>query len=134
MVGRFGTARAIRPDDQLGHLVPPGQLLPADVLAAITSSLDGIAAAGGDPASHFVARMHPADRAWLPAGFARTMTETATRHADERGMVVLDGIRVSFQTDPACEMGTVSVRADVPAPPPIVLDALEPTLPVPTDA
>lgn len=115
MLGRFGTARAIRPDDQLGHLVPPGQLLPSDVLAAVTAAIEPHRYRSGlgvpSTPSRFVVRMHPADRAWLPAGFEAQVREAATAHADRAGLLVLDGIDVRFETDSACEMGTVAIRA-----------------------
>lgn len=115
MHGRVGTARALRPDDPLGHLVPPGQLLPAQVIDAVTAAIDAhrFRAGIGVPSvpSRLVVRMHPADRAWLPAGFQTALAERATAHADRVGMLVLDGLQVGIQTDAACEPGTLSVHA-----------------------
>lgn len=115
MEGRAGTARALRPDDALGHLVPPGQLLPADVTRAVIASIDAhrFSSGIGVPSvpSRLTVRMHPADRAWLPAGFQQHLAAEATAHADRSGLLILDGLRVDFETDFSCEMGAPSVRA-----------------------
>lgn len=115
MDGRGGTARVLRPDDPLGHLVPPGQLLPTDVARAVLDAIDAhrFRSGIGVPSvpSRFVVRMHPADRAWLPAGFETTLGEQATAHADRAGLLVLDGLQVSFETDLACDPGSIAVRA-----------------------
>ena len=115
MDGRGGTARALRPDDPLGHLVPPGQLLPADVTRAVVEAIDShrFASGIGVPSvpSRFIVWMHPADRAWLPAGFQRSLAAEATSHADRAGLLVLDGLHVDFETDLGCEMGSPSVHA-----------------------
>jgi len=125
MEGRGGTARAMRPDDPLGHLVPPGQLLPADVTRAVVDAIDAhrFTSGIGVPSvpTRFVIRMHPADRAWLPAGFQRTVATEATAHADRTGLLILDGLRVTFETDAGCDMGSVSVHAAYGEPDLIVL-------------
>lgn len=115
MEGRGGIARALRPDDPLGHLVPPGQLLPADLTRALIDTIDAHRYRSGigvpSVPTRFVVRMHPADRAWLPAGFQRILATEATTHADQVGLLILDGIRVTFETDPSCEMGSLSIHA-----------------------
>lgn len=115
MRGRVGRRRVLRPDDPLGHLVPPGQLLPSDVTAAVDAAIDAQRYTSGigvpSVPSRLSIRMHPADRAWLPAGFESTVAAHATARADGAGMLVLDGISVSFETDLACDPGTVAVTA-----------------------
>lgn len=115
MKGQGGRWQLLRLDDPLGHLVPPGQLIPSDITAAIRKCIDAhrYGTGLGVPSipSRFVVRMHPADRAFLPPGFQREAAATATSHADSLGLLMLDGIRVSFQTDLECEMGTLAVSA-----------------------
>jgi hypothetical protein len=60
--------------------------------------------------SRLIVRMHPADRAWLPAGFERIAAQHATEHADRTGLLILDGLQVAFETDVACDMGALSVH------------------------
>ena len=115
MEGRFGRAQPLRLDDRLGHLVPPGQLVPADLESALVAAIDSHRYASGlgvpSVPTRFTLRLHPADRAWLPPDAARTAAEAATAHADRIGLLLLDGITVRFETDLACDMGTVSVHA-----------------------
>lgn len=113
MEGRSGRGEPLRIDDPIGHLVPPGQLLPQDVIDAVLVCFDGnrYGTGIGVPSvpTRFTVRLHPADRAWLPAGFQRRVAAAATERADDLGLLVLDGIRVEFETDLSCDMGTVAV-------------------------
>lgn len=59
--------------------------------------------------------MHPADRAWLPAGFESEASKILTEHADTAGMFALDGIRVRFISDEGCDMGRPGITAIRPA-------------------
>lgn len=114
MEGRNGQRRTLRLNDPLGHMVPPGQILPSDLTRALVRSLDDSVAAtrsGRPAASRFLVRMHPADRAWLPAGFERDLARILTEHADTSDLAILDGIEVRFEPDPACDLGHPSVFA-----------------------
>jgi hypothetical protein len=101
----------VRLNDPLGHLVPPGQLLPSDLIRGLLASLESSPIPGRPAATSFQVRMHPADRAWLPAGFEAEASRILTEHADTSGMFALDGIRVEFISDEACDMGRPSMSA-----------------------
>jgi hypothetical protein len=101
----------VRLNDPLGHLVPPGQLLPSDLIRGLLASLESSPIPGRPAATSFQVRMPPADRAWLPAGFEAEASRILTEHADTSGMFALDGIRVEFISDEACDMGRPSMSA-----------------------
>lgn len=96
-------------------MVPPGQILPTDVIRALIRTVDDERQSRRTISPTLTVRLHPADRAWLPPGFEGTAGRIVTEHADTCGVILLDGIRVTFTTDSACDLGAISIHRDQPA-------------------